>query len=141
MAKSGANTFFFIRHPFDTQLTIPELLPDFERRGIEVEYGGHVIPLLLPRDEYIAITRSTSRKHPTARVPITAISAPAAPGALATASANAVHYVREHPEMRAVHIWGADLWRGGWCRCAGCCHDQRARSELARLQRRGARAG
>src|SRR4029077_11113627 len=52
MGKSGANTFFFIRHPFDTQSTIAELRPDFERRGIGVEYGGHIIPLLLPRTLY-----------------------------------------------------------------------------------------
>ena len=119
MAKTGANAFFYIRHPFDTQLTIPELLPDFERRGIDLEYGGHVMPLLLPREEY--------RRHPEYF--------PQAPdgrrtdhgnlctssvGALATASANAVRYVREHPEMCVLHIWGADLWRGGWCHCAAC---------------------
>jgi len=35
-SKSGANRFFYIRHPFDTQLSIPELRDDFERRGIGV---------------------------------------------------------------------------------------------------------
>lgn len=119
MGKSGANAFLYIRHPFDTQLTIPELLPDFQRRGIDLEYGGHVIPLLLPRELY--------REHPDYF--------PAAPdgtrtdhgnlctsnaAALATASANAVQYVREYPEMRVVHIWGADLWHGGWCHCTVC---------------------
>ncbi|MBZ5634100.1 MAG: DUF4838 domain-containing protein [Acidobacteriia bacterium] len=119
MGKSGANAFFFIRHPFDTQLTITELLPEFRRRGIDVEYGGHVIPLLLPREQY--------RDHPEYF--------PAAPDgtrtdhgnlctsnaeALATASHNAVRYVRDYPEMSVLHIWGADLWQGGWCRCAAC---------------------
>lgn len=119
MAKSGANAFFYIRHPFDTQLTIPELLPEFERRGIDLEYGGHVMPLLLPREEY--------RQHPeyfpqapdglrTDHGNLCTSSA----GALATASANAVRYVREHPEMCVLHIWGADLWRGGWCHCVAC---------------------
>ncbi len=119
MAKSGANTFFFIRHPFDTQLAIPELLPEFQRRGIDVEYGGHVIPLLLPREHY--------REHPeyfpqapdgqrTDHGNLCTSSA----GALAVASAQAVQYVREHPEMSVLHIWGADLWRGGWCRCSEC---------------------
>ncbi len=119
MGKSGANAFFYIRHPFDTQLTIPELLPEFQKRAIDVEYGGHVMPLLLPRDLY--------REHPEYF--------PQAPdgqrtdhgnlctsnaAALAAAGASAVQYVRDYPEMSALHIWGADLWHGGWCRCSAC---------------------
>lgn len=119
MAKSGANTFFFIRHPFDTQLTIPELLPDFQRRGIDVEYGGHVIPLLLPRQVYRDHPEYFPQSSDGVRTDNGNLCA-SSPGALLTASTNAVHYVREHPEMRAVHIWGADLWQGGWCACAGC---------------------
>lgn len=119
MGKSGANTFLFIRHPFDTQLTIPELLPEFQRRGIGVEYGGHVIPLLLPRELH--------RQHPE-YFPATADGTRSDHGnlctsnaaALATASANAVQYVRDYPEMSAIHIWGADLWQGGWCCCSAC---------------------
>lgn len=119
MGKSGANAFLFIRHPFDTQLTIPELLPEFERRGINLEYGGHVIPLLLPRELF--------REHPDyfPQSPAGARSdfgnlCTSNPGALAVASANAVEYVRRYPEMSAIHIWGADLWHGGWCGCAEC---------------------
>jgi hypothetical protein len=119
MAKSGANTFFFIRHPFDTQLTIPELIPDFQRRGIEVEYGGHVIPLLLPRDEYLRHPEYFPQAPDGTRFDSGNLCASSA-GALATAAANAVQCVREHQEMRAVHIWGADLWRGGWCHCGDC---------------------
>jgi hypothetical protein len=119
MGKSGATTFFYIRHPFDTQLTIPELQPELERRGIDVEYGGHVVPLLLPRGLYGA--------HPDYF--------PAAPdgrrtdhgnvctsnaAALETVTASAVQYVQQHPEMAVLHIWGADLWKGGWCHCPSC---------------------
>jgi uncharacterized protein DUF4838 len=119
MGKSGANAFFFIRHPFDTQLTIPELLPEFERRGIAVEYGGHVMPLLLPRELF--------REHPEyfpespagARTDHGNLCTSNA-GALVAASANAVRYVHDHPEMSVVHIWGADLWQGGWCHCTAC---------------------
>jgi len=119
MGKSGANAFLYIRHPFDTQLTIPELLPDFARRGIDVEYGGHVLPLLLPRDLY--------KRHPD-YFPAAADGTRTDHGnlctsnaaALATASANAVQYAHEYPEMRVVHIWGADLWHGGWCHCTSC---------------------
>jgi len=119
MGKSGANAFLYIRHPFDTQLTIPELLVDFQRRGIALEYGGHVIPLLVPRELY--------REHPD-YFPASADGARSDHGnlcssnaaALATASRNAVQYVRDYPEMSVVHIWGADLWHGGWCHCADC---------------------
>ncbi len=112
MGKSGANAFFYIRHPFDTQLTIPELLPEFQKRGIDVEYGGHVLPLLLPRElyhehpEYFPqLPDGTRTDHGNLCSSNTA--------ALATATANAVQYVCEYPEMSALHIWGADLWRGG----------------------------
>jgi len=119
MGKSGANAFSYIRHPFDTQLTIPELLPDFQRRGIDVEYGGHVIPLLVPRELF--------RDHPD-YFPASGDGARSDHGnlctsnaaALATASRNAVQYVRDYPEMSVLHIWGADLWHGGWCHCRDC---------------------
>jgi hypothetical protein len=119
MGKTGANTFSYIRHPFDTQLTIPELRADFQCRGIDLEYGGHVIPLLVPRELY--------REHPD-YFPAAANGARSEHGnlctssaaALATASLYAVQYVRDYPEMSVLHIWGADLWQGGWCHCTEC---------------------
>ena len=119
MGKSGANTFFFIRHPFDTQLTIPELLPDFQQRGIDVEYGGHVIPLLLPRALYGAHPEYFPQAPDGARADHGNLCTSNAT-ALDACSTNAVQVVRDHPEMRAIHIWGADLWHGGWCHCAEC---------------------
>jgi hypothetical protein len=119
MAKSGANTFFFIRHPFDTQLTIGELVPEFQRRGIEVEYGGHVIPLLLPRHEYSRHPEYFPQAPGGARSDHGNLCTSSA-GALAAVAASAVQGVRAHPEMHVVHVWGADLWRGGWCHCAVC---------------------
>jgi hypothetical protein len=119
MGKSGANAFLYIRHPFDTQLTIPELLPDFERRGIDLEYGGHIMPLLLPRELY----RDHPDYFPAARAGARSDHGnlcTSNPAALMTASSNAAQYVRDHPEMSVVHIWGADLWEGGWCHCAAC---------------------
>jgi hypothetical protein len=119
MGKSGGNTFFFIRHPFDTQLTIPELRPDFERRGIRLEYGGHVIPLLLPRElfatnpEYFPVTPAGERTD-------NGNLCSSSVAALQTAGSNALSYVRDYPELSALHIWGADLWKGGWCRCPQC---------------------
>jgi len=119
MGKSGANAFFFIRHPFDTQLTIPELLPDFQCRGIDVEYGGHVIPLLLPRALYADHPEYFPQSPDGTRTDHGNLCTSNG-AALAAASANAVQYVREYGETSALHIWGADLWHGGWCTCSAC---------------------
>ena len=53
MARNAINAFFFIRHPFDTRYRIEEIEALYRERGIDVEYGGHVIQQLLPR-EYFA---------------------------------------------------------------------------------------
>jgi hypothetical protein len=42
------------------------------------------------------------------------------PDALAIVSEGALAYVREHPENQLLHIWGADVRTGAWCRCAQC---------------------
>src|ERR1039458_4794096 len=34
--------------------------------------------------------------------------------------AGALAYVHEHPENTLLHIWGADVRRGAWCRCGRC---------------------
>ncbi len=119
MGKSGANTFLFIRHPFDTQLTIPELLPTFAERGIDVEYGGHVIPLLLPREEfaihpqYFPVNREGERSQD-------ANVCTSNDDAMRVVRANAMRYVQEYPEQSALHIWGADVFTGAWCSCEAC---------------------
>ncbi|MBI1818162.1 MAG: DUF4838 domain-containing protein [Deltaproteobacteria bacterium] len=119
MGKSAANAYLFIRHPFDSQLTIPELLPEFARRGIAVEYGGHVIPLLLPRELFKDHPEFFPQRAGGERTEFGNLCTANAT-AMHLASANAVRYVREHPELSVLHIWGADLWDGGWCHCAQC---------------------
>jgi len=119
MGKSGANGFLFIRHPFDTDLTIPALLPEFRRRGIAPEYGGHVLPLLLPRErfaehpEWFPAARD-GRRHDLGNL------CTASAEAMAEIAEAAVGYARMHPEMGVLHVWGADLFDGGWCHCGAC---------------------
>ncbi|HZC45575.1 MAG TPA: hypothetical protein VE243_03810, partial [Candidatus Acidoferrum sp.] len=50
MARRGINAFSWIRHAHDTRLKIDEVAPLLREHGIGVEYGGHVLQLLLPRD-------------------------------------------------------------------------------------------
>jgi hypothetical protein len=119
MGKSGANAFLFIRHPFDTEVTIPSLLPEFRCRGIVPEYGGHVLPLLLPRErfgerpEWFPADRQ-GRRHDLGNL------CSSSAEALEFSALAAVEYARRHPEMGVLHIWGADLWDGGWCHCSAC---------------------
>ncbi len=119
MGKTGANAFFFIRHPFDTQLSIPEMLPEMRRRAIRAEYGGHVIPLLLPRQLFAAHPEYFPEDRDGKRHDLGNACA-SSDGALQVIASNAVAYAAAHPDMGALHIWGADLWHGGWCHCRTC---------------------
>jgi hypothetical protein len=119
MAKSGANVFQWIRHPIDTQFAIPELLPELRRRGIDVEYGGHVIPILVPRDLFPDDPTLFPESAAGVRTALGNVCV-SNPRGLVLVAENAVACVREHPELTALHVWGADLWGGGWCRCTSC---------------------
>jgi hypothetical protein len=119
MARRGINAFSYITHAHDTRLKIDEIAPLLRERGIGVEYGGHVLQLLLPRDRFA--------DHPE-YFPAGDDGVRAARGnlcvsnsdAVALVRAGALAYVHEHPENELLHIWGADVWRGAWCRCAQC---------------------
>ena len=119
MAKSGATAFQFIRHANDTQWVIPELLPELARRGLAVEAGGHALPELLPRDLHA--------RHPD-YFPAQADGTRSDFGNVCGASSGALSVVRAR--TRAVlkslgrvsdfHLWGLDLFGGGWCACTAC---------------------
>jgi len=130
MGKTGANRFLYIRHPVDDLLTIPALQGDLDRRGIGVDCGGHVIPPLVPRELFATHPEYFPCGPDGARTSNGNICTAQA-GALDTASRTAVEWTVAHPEMAGLHIWGADLWRGGWCGCAACgsvsVHDQSLR--------------
>jgi hypothetical protein len=119
MARRGINAFSYIRHAHDTRLKIDEVAPLLREHGIGVEYGGHVLQLLLPRDRFA--------EHPE-YFPAGGDGARIASGnlcvsnldAVALVRAGALAYVREHPENELLHIWGADVRRGAWCRCGQC---------------------
>lgn len=119
MAKVGADFYFFIRHPFDTQSTIPEFAAECERRGIALEHGGHIIPVLLPRElftehpEWFPVAPSGERTG------LGNLCASQTAG-LDLAAENAIRLLESLPESSALHLWGADLWKGGWCHCSSC---------------------
>jgi hypothetical protein len=119
MAKTGATGFLFIRHANDDQWVIPELLPELARRGLDVEWGGHALPELLPRALF--------ERHPD-WFPVGADGTRTDFGNVCTASTAALDTISERaaaaretiPGAGDLHVWGLDLFGGGWCACAAC---------------------
>ncbi len=52
MARRGINAFEYIRHAHDTRLRIDELTPLYHSYGVGLEYGGHVLQMLMPREQF-----------------------------------------------------------------------------------------
>jgi hypothetical protein len=119
LARRGINAFEYIRHAPDAKLRIDELLPLHKAYGIGAEYGGHVLPILMPRENF--------EKHPQ-HFPIAPDGKRMARGNLCVSNADAMRtvcdgaivYKREYPENELLHIWGADVWEGAWCSCPEC---------------------
>jgi hypothetical protein len=119
MARRGINAFSYIRHAHDTRLKIEEIAPLLREHGIGVEYGGHVLQLLLPRDRFA----EHPEYFPAGDDGVRAASGNLCvsnPDAVELVRAGALAYVRDHPENELLHIWGADVRAGAWCRCAQC---------------------
>ncbi len=119
MARRGANAFSFIRHAHDTQLKIDELGPPFRARGIEVEYGGHVLQILMPRHEFEDHPDYFPASDHGVRMPGGNLCV-SNRRAIEVVRDGAIRYVRDYPENSLLHIWGADVRRGAWCRCGEC---------------------
>ena len=119
MGHWSINAFEYIRHAQDTQLKIDEVAPMLARRGIEPEYGGHVLPLLLAREQFAAHPEyfpcgDDGQRNASGNLCVSSSAA------LELVRAGAVGMVRRNPEMAMLHIWGADVRGGAWCRCGGC---------------------
>jgi hypothetical protein len=119
MARRGLNAFEYIRHAHDTKLRIDELTALYKSYGIDVEYGGHVLQILMPREQF--------ESHPE-YFPMAKDGTRMARGNLCVSNEDAVRlicegalrYMQEFPENLLLHIWGADVVDGAWCRCAQC---------------------
>ena len=119
MARRGINAFSYIRHAHDTRFKIDEVSPLLREHGIDAEYGGHVLPLLLPRERFDDRPDFFPAADDGARM-ATGNLCVSNPDALSLVSEGALAYTREHPENELLHIWGADVRTGAWCRCAQC---------------------
>src|SRR5271156_1886561 len=119
MARRGINTFSYIRHEHDTRLKIDEVASLLRAQGIGVEYGGHVLQLLLPRDRFAEHPEYFPAGDDGVRAARGNLCV-SNPEAVALVREGAISYVHEHPENELLHIWGADVRRGAWCRCGEC---------------------
>ena len=119
MARNGLNAFFYIRHAFDTQYRIPELGQLLAERGIDVEYGGHVIQQLLPREHFADHPEYFPAGANGARMQMGNLCV-SNPGALDMVRTGALDYLGQHPHSRLLHVWGADVRKGAWCMCDQC---------------------
>src|SRR5208282_3604804 len=119
MARRGANAFSYIRHAHDTRLRIDEIAPLLRDHGIGAEYGGHVLQILLPRERFesdpsMFPADDDGKRQPRGNLCVSNRAA------IDLVRDGALRYVAEYPENELVHIWGADVWRGAWCRCGAC---------------------
>jgi hypothetical protein len=119
MGARGINAFFYIRHAHDTRLKIDELVPLYRERGIASEYGGHVLQLLLPRERFESDPAFFPAGADGKRIQRGNLCV-SNRAALDLVRDNALRYVREYPENELLHIWGADVFEGAWCRCGDC---------------------
>ncbi len=119
MARRGINAFSYICHAHDTRLKIDEIAPFLRERAIDVEYGGHVLQLLLPRERFAEHPEYFPAGDDGVRIARGNLCV-SNPDGVAIVRAGALAYVHDHPENRLLHIWGADVWRGAWCRCGRC---------------------
>ncbi len=119
MARRGINAFEYISHAHDTRLRIDELVPLYDAYGIGCEYGGHVLQILLPRGKFERSPELFPAGEDGKRMRRGNLCVSSA-DAMGLVRAGALRLVREHPESRLLHVWGADVSGGAWCRCSGC---------------------
>ena len=119
LGRRGANAFSYIRHAHDTRLKIDEIQPLFEAYGIAQEYGGHVLQILLPRERFQSDPAMFPAGDDGTRMARGNLCV-SNPASLELVREGAVKYVADYPENELLHIWGADVWKGAWCRCGKC---------------------
>ncbi len=119
MGRRGINAFSYIRHAHDSQLRIGEIVPLYKDYGIAAEYGGHVLQILLPREQFAASPSMFPADNHGQRFASGNLCV-SNPQAVELVRSAALAYVSEFPENELLHIWGADVSHGAWCHCGDC---------------------
>lgn len=93
-------------------------LPLLQKRGMILEFGGHILPSFVPRDlfeehpEYFRMNDKGERTKDKNFCPNS--------GAVAILKKNVRAHFVELPEITYFHAWADDLMGGGWCSCPKC---------------------
>ncbi len=92
--------------------------PELQRRGMSVEYGGHLLPALLPRRLYwsqrLAFRFDGKRRNPDHNL------CPNNAAGLRIVRERARRFFRKHGGVDVFHIWPDDVGSGAWCQCPLC---------------------
>ncbi|MHB0998640.1 MAG: DUF4838 domain-containing protein [Armatimonadota bacterium] len=120
MAKHGFNYLF--THIAGFGGDVEKMLIDaMDVREIGFEFGGHLLPGLLPRDlfeEHPEYFRMENGK----RVRDLNM-CPSSEGAADIVAENAksqINYIRKFSKPETLHLWADDIPGGGWCSCDKC---------------------
>ncbi len=94
------------------------LQPEWQRRGLRLETGGHILKSFLPA-ELFARNPEYFRMQDGARRPDGNFCTSRF-GTLQVVADHALQYARELPAANVFHFWGHDAQRGSWCACPLC---------------------
>jgi hypothetical protein len=96
---------------------------EMSRRGLSIFWGGHILTTLIPvgkyRDhpEYFALLKG-KRLNPDLDAQDQNQLCVSNPEALRVLSENTVRFLREHPWLEVLFLWGGDT--SSWCECENC---------------------
>jgi len=97
-----------------------EITPQLGRRGMAIEYGGHLLTDLLPRRTFLW-QREAFRFDGRRRTADHNL-CPSSLAAMRLIRQRARKFFLAHPEIDVFHLWPDDIAGGGWCSCPSCEH-------------------
>jgi len=122
MAKNGFNYIFMSVNTLTGELRA-KMASALQEREMGLEYGGHALPSLLPRDlfdehpEYFRMDNGQRTKHLNM-----CLSSDDAVQIMADSAQKQFldNLEKDFPTLETLHLWPDDLFHGGWCSCDKC---------------------
>lgn len=121
LAKNGFNFVFPYLTANLSDALRDRLASAMEEREMGLDYGGHWLPGLLPRDllkDHPEYFRMEDGKR-TNDLNMCASNSEAI-GVMAGNARTQVDYMRTFSKPETLHLWADDIFGGGWCSCDAC---------------------